>query len=71
MKSGKRHRTVGMEITNQHKVRTFREETYKYLDILEADTIIQVEKKDKFKKKEHLKRTRKYQDKTFKQKPYQ
>ena len=40
MKSGKRHRTNGMELPNQDKIRTLGENgTYKYLGILEADTI--------------------------------
>ena len=40
MKSGKRHITDGMELPNQDKIRTHREKgTYKYLVILEADTI--------------------------------
>ena len=48
MKSGKRHLTGGMELPNQDKIRTRAEyETCKYLDILEADTIKQVEKKNK------------------------
>ena len=43
MKSGKRHRTGGMELANQDKIKTVAEnETYKYLGILEADTIKQV-----------------------------
>ena len=46
MKSGKRHLTDGMELPNQDKIRTFGEkETYKYLGILKADTIKQVEMK--------------------------
>ena len=58
MISGKRHLTDGMELPNQDKIRTLREkETYKYLGILEADTIKQVEMKEKI-KKEYL-RTRK------------
>ena len=48
MKSGKRHRTDGMELQNQDKIRTLGEnETYKYLGILEADTIRQVQMKEK------------------------
>ena len=48
-----------MELPNQDKIRTLGEkETNKYLGILEADTIKQVEMKDKI-KKEYLKRTRK------------
>ena len=40
MKSDKRHRAGGMELPNQDKIRTHGEnETYKYLGILEADTI--------------------------------
>ena len=50
MKSGKRHLTEGMELRNQDKIRTLREkETYKYFDILEADTIKQVEMREKLK----------------------
>ena len=59
MKSGKRHRTDVMELPNQDKIRTLAEnETYKYLGIFEADTIKQVEMKDKI-QKEYLRRTRK------------
>ena len=48
MKSSKRHLTNGMEQLNQDKIRTLAEnETYKYLGIMEADTIKQVEMKDK------------------------
>ena len=48
-----------MELPNQEKIKTFAEnETYKYLDILEADTNKQVEMKDKI-RKEYLRRTRK------------
>ena len=51
--------TVGMELLNQDKIRTLGEiETYKYLGILEADTIKPVEMKDKI-LKEYLRRTRK------------
>ena len=51
MKSGKHHITDGMELPNQDKIRTLVEkETYKYLDIFEADTIKQVEMKDKIEK---------------------
>ena len=40
MKSGKSHMTHGMEQPNQEKIRTLGENvTYKYLGILEADTI--------------------------------
>ena len=59
MKSGKRYMTKGMELPNQEKIRTLEEkETYKYLEILEADIIKQEEMKEKI-KKEYLKRTRK------------
>ena len=58
-KSGKRHMTDGMEQPNQDKIRTLEEEeTYDFLGILETDTIIQVEMKDKIRKK-YLRRTRK------------
>ena len=51
MKSGKRHLTDGIELTNQDKIRTLAEnETYKYLGILEVDTIKQVEMKNKIQK---------------------
>ena len=59
MKSGKRHKTDGIELPDQVKMRTLAEnETYKYLGILEADTIKQVEMKNKI-QKEYLRRTRK------------
>ena len=56
MKSGKWHRTDRMELPNQNKIRTLAEnETYKYLGILEADTIKKVEMKDKI-QKEYLRK---------------
>ena len=59
MKSGKRQITDGMELPIQEKIRTLAEnETYKYLGILEADTIKHVEMKDKI-QKVYLRRTRK------------
>ena len=59
MKSGKGHMTDGMELTNHEKIRTLEEnEAYKYLGILEADTIKQVQMKDTI-RKEYLRRTRK------------
>ena len=59
MKSGKRHMTDGMELPNDDKIRTLgEEETNKYLGILEADTIKQVQMKDQI-RKEYLRRTRK------------
>ena len=40
MKSGKQQMTEGMELPNQEKIKTLGEkETYKYLGILEGDTI--------------------------------
>ena len=48
IKSSKRHLTDGMELPNQDKIRTLGEkETNKYLGILVADTIKQVETKEK------------------------
>ena len=42
MKSGKRHVTNGLELPNQDKIRMLRKkETYKYVNILETDTIKQ------------------------------
>ena len=59
MKSGKRHMTDGMELLNHDRIRTIEEnETYKYLGILEADTIKQVQMKDTI-REEYLRRTRK------------
>ena len=59
MKSGKRHLTDGIELPNQDKIRTLAEnEIYKYLEIFEADTIKQVEMKNKI-RKEYLRWTRK------------
>ena len=59
MKSGKQHLTDGIELPNQHKIRTLAEnETNKFLGILEDDTIKQVEMKNKI-QKEYLRRTRK------------
>ena len=51
MNSGKRYITEGVELPDQVVIRTFREkETYKYLGILEADTIKQEEMKENIKK---------------------
>ena len=62
MKSGKRHMAGGMELQNQNKIRTLGEkETYKYLDIVEADTIKQVKMKDKI-KKQCIRRNRKLRE---------
>ena len=50
--------TEGMELPSQEKIRTLGEKvTYKYLGILETDTIKQVKINEKFKKS--LKKTRK------------
>ena len=59
MKSSERHLTDGMELPNQDKIRTLGEnETYKYLGFLEADTIKEVDMKEKI-MKEYLRRTKK------------
>ena len=59
MKTGKSHMTDGMKLPNHDKIRTLGEkETYKYLGVLEADTLKQVELKDKI-RKEYPRRTRK------------
>ena len=68
MKIDKRYLTNGMELPNQDKIRTLGEkETYKYLGILEADTIKKVEMEEKI-SQESQKATR---NKTMKQKRYQ
>ena len=65
MKSGKQHLTDVKELPNQDKIRTLTEnETYKYLGILEADTIKQVEMKNKI-QKEYLRRTGELLEKSF------
>ena len=59
MKSRKRQITEGIELPNQDKIRMFGEkENYKYLGILEADTIKQAEMKEK-NSKTYLRRKRK------------
>ena len=59
MKSGKRQLTDGMELPNKNYIKTLAEnKTYKYLGILEADTIKQTEIKEK-NQKEYRRRTRK------------
>ena len=71
-KSGKLHMTDGMELPNHDKIRTLGEnETYKYLGILEADTIKQVQMKDKIKKRIYQENEKTTRDKTFQQKPHQ
>ena len=58
MKSGERHLTDRMELPIQDKIRTLGEnKTYKYLGILETETIKQVEMKNKI-QKEYLTGTR-------------
>ena len=58
MKSGKRYKREGVELPNQVVIRTLGEkETYKYLGILETDTIKRAEMKEKIKKK-NLRRIR-------------
>ena len=48
MKNGKQHLTDRMELPSQDKIRTLGEkETYKYLGILDGDTIKQLEMKEK------------------------
>ena len=48
MKSGRRYLIDGMELPNQDRFKTLAEnETHKYVGILEADTIKQVEMKEK------------------------
>ena len=65
MKTGKRHMTDGIELPNHDKIRTLgKNETYKYLGILEADIIKQVEMKHKI-QKEYLRRTRKLLETTL------
>ena len=62
MKSAEWHLTDGIELPNQDKIRTLAEnESYKYLGILEADTIKKVEMKNKI-QKEYLGWTRKLLD---------
>ena len=59
IKSGKRHLTDAVDLPNQNKIRTLGEKKmYKYLGILEADTIKQVEMKERI-KKEYLRWSRK------------
>ena len=59
IKRAKRHINDGMELPNQDNVRTLTENvSYKCMGILEADTIKQVEMKDKI-QKDYLRRTRK------------
>ena len=55
MKSGKRQMTEEIERRNQENIRTLEEkETYKYLGILEVDTIKHAEIKEKNEKKKTL-----------------
>ena len=66
MKSDKRHLTNRVELPNQDKIRTLGEKkTYKYLDTLEADTIKQVEMKDKILKNISQENDKTTRDKTL------
>ena len=48
MRDGKGYMTIGIELPNAEKIRTpGKKETYKYLRILEADIIKQMEMKEK------------------------
>ena len=50
MKNGNQHLSDGMKLPNQDKSRrSDKKETYKYLGVLEADTIKQVEMKEQIK----------------------
>ena len=72
MKSGKRHKTDGMELPNHEKIRTLEvNKTYKYLGILEADTVKQVQLKDTTQKRISQENEKTTQDKTLQQKPHQ
>ena len=65
MKSSKRHITEWVDLPNQVVSRTLGEkEMYKYLGILQTDTIKQQEMKEKI-KKEYLSRTRKLLETKF------
>ena len=72
IKSGKRHMTDRLKLPNQGKIWTLGEkETYKYLGILEVDTIKQMEMKEKI-KKVYLRTTKRAtRDKSILQEPYQ
>ena len=51
MKSGNRHKTDGIELPTQDKIRTLGENgAYKYLGILDSGTIKQVEMKENSKR---------------------
>ena len=59
MRDGKQQMMEKTELPNQEKIKMLREkETYKYLGILEVDTVKQVELKEK-KFKKYLRKTRK------------
>ena len=65
-KIGKGEITVGTELPNQERDRTLREkENYKFLRILEPDTVKQVKMKKKKKKKEKKKSAPQMNGKTF------
>ena len=68
--SGKRQTTEGIELPNQERIRTSGEKkTYKYLGILEADTIKQVEMREKKRILQENEKTT--QNQTTLQKPHQ
>ena len=59
MKSGKRQTMKGIELPNQERIRMLgAKESYKFLGVLEADTIKQAEMKEKV-RKVYIRRTRK------------
>ena len=65
MKSGKREKTEGIELSNQERIRKLIEmEKYKYLVILEPDNIKQAEMKEKI-WKDYLRQTRKHLETKF------
>ena len=71
-KNGKRHITERIELPNQVVIRTIGEkETYKYLGILEADTIKQQEMKEKREKRVTQKSQKITRNKTLLQEPCQ
>ena len=58
MKSGKRQIIEGTELSNQERIRTLGEkENYRYLGILEVDTIKQVDMKEKIRKPWNMRMT--------------
>ena len=60
MRAGKRNMIAGIELPNERKIRIFREkESFKYLEIMEAETIYQAEMKESI-KKEYLRGTKNF-----------